>query len=117
MALSYPETNEITSLIIGAAIEVHRHLGPGLLESAYEEPLHWELSDGGLTVERERSIPLIYKGRLIKSAYRADMIVNRSVLLEIKSIEKTLPIHKSQVLTYRGLRRVMVWFQQLDGFG
>ena len=100
MSLSYPESNELTSQIIAASIEVHRHLGAGLLESAYDDALYFELVDRGLGADRERSIPLVYKSHLIKYVYRADMIVEKRVLIEIKSVEKTLPVHKSQVLTY-----------------
>ena len=100
MGLSYPESNELTRQIIAASIEVHRHLGPGLLESAYDDALYLELGDRGLAAVRERSIPLVYKSHLINCVYRADMIVEGTVLLEIKSVEKTLPVHKSQVLTY-----------------
>ena len=100
MSLSYPDSNELTSQIIAASIEVHRHLGAGLLESAYDDALYFELVDRGLGADRERSIPLVYKSHLIKYVYRADMIVEKRVLIEIKSVEKTLPVHKSQVLTY-----------------
>jgi GxxExxY protein len=100
MSLSYPESNELTGQIIAACIEVHRHLGAGLLESAYDDALYLELSDRGFATERERSIPVRYKSHLLTSVYRADMVVQRTVLLEIKSVEKTLPVHKSQVLTY-----------------
>ena len=100
MSLSYPESNELTGQIISACIEVHRHLGAGLLESAYDDALYLELSDRGFAIERERSIPVRYKSHVLTSVYRADMVVERTVLLEIKSVEKTLPVHKSQVLTY-----------------
>lgn len=100
MALSHLELNSLTELIIGAAIEVHRNLGPGLLEAMYEEPLYWELTDRGLAAEVERPVPVPYKSRVLRRSYRVDMIVNGLVLLEIKAVEKTLPIHKSQVVTY-----------------
>lgn len=100
MTLSHPESTELTSRIIGAAIEVHRYFGPGLLESAYDESFYWEMLDQGLTVETQRLIPLSYKSRSVKAVYRADMIVDRRVLVEVKAIEKTLPVHKSQTLTY-----------------
>lgn len=100
MSLSHPEANELTGQIIAASIEVHRHLGAGLLESAYDDALYLELGERQLVAERERSIPVVYKSHLIKCVYRADMIVENTVLVEIKSVEKTLPVHKSQVLTY-----------------
>jgi GxxExxY protein len=108
MTLSHPESIALTNQIIGAAIEVHRHLGPGLLESAYDECLFWELTDFGLSVDRQRSIPLVYKSRLIKAVYRADIIVNNLVLVEVKAIEKTLPVHKAQVLTYLRMAQLSV---------
>jgi GxxExxY protein len=108
MTLSHPESIALTNQIIGAAIEVHRHLGPGLLESAYDECLFWELTDLGLSVDRQRSIPLVYKSRLIKAVYRADIIVNNLVLVEVKAIEKTLPVHKAQVLTYLRMAQLSV---------
>lgn len=108
MTLSHPESNELTGQIISSSIEVHRHLGPGLLESAYEEALSLELGARGLIVERERSIPLTYKSHLIRCVYRADIIVERMILLEIKSVEKTLPVHKSQVLTYLRMAHLQV---------
>lgn len=108
MSLSHPESIRLTREIIGAAIEVHRHHGPGLLESAYDESLYWELSDRGMTVDRQRSIPLVYKTRLIRAVYRPDMIVNRSVLVEIKAVEKVLPVHRAQLLTYLKMTHLTV---------
>lgn len=87
-------------MIIGAAIAVHRHLGPGLLESAYRECLCCELRLRGLAVERERVVPLVYKGTRVDVGYRADLIVNERVLVELKCVEKLAPIHTSQVVTY-----------------
>jgi GxxExxY protein len=103
MTLSHPESNELTGRIIGAAIEVHRYFGPGLLESAYGESLYWEMCGQGLSVERERSIPLQYKSHPLNAAYRADLIVENVVLVEVKAIEKTLAIHRQQTLTYMKL--------------
>ena len=100
MALSYPETNGITEQIIGAAIEVHRHLGPGLVESVYDEALTFEVTERGLTVDCQRSIPLMYKSRRLRAVYRPDIIVNRMVIVEVKALEKTLSVHKWQVQTY-----------------
>ena len=94
------EINEITDRVIGAAIEVHRHLGPGLLESAYEECLCYELSRSGLRFERQVPLPVEYKGLRLDCAYRLDLLVEGSVLVELKAIEELLPIHKAQVLTY-----------------
>jgi GxxExxY protein len=92
--------NELTEIVIGAAIEVHKHLGPGLLESAYEECLCAELSSLGLVFERQVQIPVNYKGLRLDCGYRMDLVVEKSVVVEIKSIEQLLPIHAAQVLTY-----------------
>ena len=90
----------LTHEIIGAAIEVHRSLGPGLLESAYETCLAHELALRGLPAERQLELPIQYKGQPIDAAYRIDLLVNREVVLEIKSAASLLPIHEAQLLTY-----------------
>jgi len=95
-----PESDPLTDKIIGAAIEVHRHLGPGLLESAYEECLCFELSRSGLRFERQVHLPINYKGIQLDCAYRMDLVVENAVVLEIKAIDEVLPIHKAQLLTY-----------------
>lgn len=100
MTLSYPDTNELTKRIIAAAIEVHRYLGPGLLESIYEECLYLELSDAGLPLDRQRAVPIIYKNRSVNAFYRPDLIVRDTVIVEVKSVEKLIPVHEAQVLTY-----------------
>ena len=92
--------NQLTEAIIGAAIEVHREKGPGLLESTYESCLVCELGIRNLRVERQVAVPLLYKGMMLESAFRADLIVERSVLVELKAIETILPVHKAQVLSY-----------------
>jgi len=89
-----------TSLIIGAAIEVHRTLGPGLLESAYEECLCHELHLRGLTFERQVDLPVLYKGLQLDCGYKMDLVVEREVVLELKCVEKILPVHEAQLLTY-----------------
>jgi GxxExxY protein len=94
------QDNEITEAVIGAAIEVHRHLGPGLLESAYEECLCYELSLLGLRFERQVHVPVDYKGLHLDCAYRLDLLVEGIVIVEIKAIDDLLPIHKAQLLTY-----------------
>src|SRR5215813_8683757 len=85
-----------TSPIIGAAIEVHRHLGPGLLESAYEECLCHELHLRGLSFDRQVNLPVAYKGLQLDCGYKIDLIVNHEVLLELKSVERILPVHEAQ---------------------
>jgi GxxExxY protein len=92
--------SRISGLVIGAAIEVHRTLGPGLLESAYEACLAYELSARRLGVERQRTLPVVYKGAEIDCLYRLDMIVEGSVLVEIKAVEHLLPVHEAQILSY-----------------
>ena len=86
--------------IIGAAIEVHRALGPGLLESVYEECLAVELSLRGLPYVRQQPVPLKYKGRAIGTDLRVDLIVEDRVVVELKAVEKVLPVHEAQILTY-----------------
>jgi GxxExxY protein len=95
-----PEHHPLSGLILGAAIEVHRHLGPGLLESIYEECLGHELGLRRLSVERQRLFPLSYKGHDLATYFRIDMIVSNSILVEIKSVERLAPVHTSQVRTY-----------------
>lgn len=90
----------LTHQIIGAAIEVHRTLGPGLLETAYETCLAHELALRGLQAERQVDLPIHYKGHPIDAAYRIDLLVNREVVLEIKAAAALLPIHEAQLLTY-----------------
>jgi GxxExxY protein len=94
------EINEITHAVIGAAIEVHRQLGPGLLESAYLECLSRELVLRGIPFERERPLPLEYKGVHLECGYRLDLLVAGCVVVEIKSVEALAPVHDAQLLTY-----------------
>jgi GxxExxY protein len=90
----------LTHQVIGAAMEVHRHLGPGLLESACEECLCHELTTMGLPFERQKALPVTYKGISLECGYRMDVVVDKSLLLELKSVETLLPIHEAQLLTY-----------------
>jgi GxxExxY protein len=92
--------NEISGKIIGCAIEVHKLLGPGLLESAYVECLYYELQKVGLFVEKQKPLPLIYKEVKLDAGYRLDLIVEHKVIVEVKSIESLNDIHTAQVLTY-----------------
>ncbi len=94
------ELNALTESVIGAAIRVHRELGPGLLENAYSECLAIELKNCGLNAIREVSIPLRYKSIMVENAYRLDFIVEDTVVIESKAVEQLLPIHSAQVLTY-----------------
>jgi len=95
-----PDRDPLTERIIGAAIEVHRNLGPGLLESAYEECLSLELSTQGLNHRRQVQLPITYKGNKIEPGFRADIVVEHSVLLELKAVETLAPLHEAQILTY-----------------
>lgn len=92
--------NELTHAIIGASIEVHRTLGPGLLESAYEECLARELSLRGLKFERQKPLPLIYKDLKLECGYRVDLLVEGRVVVELKSVEALTPVRDAIVLTY-----------------
>ena len=92
--------NRLTSQIIGAAIEVHRELGPGLLESAYEECLCYELSQRGLSFQRQVELPVKYKSIRLNCGYIADIIVEETVLLELKSVDQLHPVHDAQLITY-----------------
>jgi GxxExxY protein len=92
--------NQLTSLIIQAAIRVHKALGPGLLETAYLNCLCFELSSSGIAIETQKTIPLVYRGVKIDCAYRADLIVAGQVLVEVKALESTAPIHAQQLYTY-----------------
>ena len=92
--------NEISEQIIGAAIEVHRALGPGLLESAYEECVAYELKLRGLHFQRQIPLPVIYKAVKMECGYRMDFVVKHLIVLELKTVEKILPIHEAQLLTY-----------------
>ncbi len=93
----------LSNRVIGLAIEVHRHLGPGLLESAYEACLVHELGLAGIPFERQREYPVRYKGLLLDCGYRVDVLVGSALVLELKSVSKLLPIHEAQLLTYMKL--------------
>ena len=101
-------TNEITQIAIGAAIEVHRQLGPGLLESAYRRCLIYELKQRGLYVESEKPIPVVYKKVHMRCGFRADVIVNRRVVMELKAKSAIHPVDQAQVLSHLRLMRLKV---------
>ena len=98
--LSMDELNKITETIIGAAIEVHRHLGPGLLESAYRECLRYELLQREHEAVQEIPLPLTYKGLQLDCGYRLDLLVKDAVIVEVKSVSELAPIHDAQLLSY-----------------
>ena len=102
--MAAPHTNDLlTEKIIGFAIEVHRDLGPGLLESAYEECLCFELNQGDLAFRRQVPLPVVYKAIRLDCGYRMDVVVEGQVVVEIKAVERLMPIHEAQVLTYMKL--------------
>ncbi len=102
------ESHELSGRIIGLAIEVHRALGPGLLESAYEACLCHELAEGGIPFSRQVPLPVVYKGIALDCAYRLDLVVEERLIVEIKTVEKLLPIHTAQLLTYLKLTGIGV---------
>ena len=91
---------ELTKTIIGSAIEVHKNLGPGILESANEECLAYELKQNGLSIERQKSVPIHYKTIILNCGYRIDLLVENKIVVELKSVEEINPIHEAQILTY-----------------
>ena len=94
------DINTLSSKVIGAAIEVHKVLGPGLLESAYEECICHELNIRGVPFERQKPLPLVYKGRSLDCGYRLDLVVENKIVVELKSCNNIEPIHQAQLLTY-----------------
>lgn len=102
------EINQITEKIIGCSIEVHKQLGPGLLESAYEECLYYELKSMGLNVKKQLALSLIYKDIKLDAGYRIDLLVENKVVVEIKSVDALAEIHKAQLMTYMKLADIKV---------
>lgn len=96
----FPRADQLTKVAIGAAIEVHRELGPGLLESVYERCLTHELMLGGIEVARQAKVPVHYKGLSFEEQLRCDLLVENCLLIELKTVEKVMPVHKAQVLSY-----------------
>ena len=107
-------SNELSNRIIGAALEIHRILGPGLLESAYEECLCYELKQAGLLFERQKSLPVTYKEIHLDCGYRIDILVEKLVIVELKAVEHVEEIHKAQLLTY--LKLSNLWLGLLINF-
>lgn len=100
--------DQITEKIIGSAIAVHKALGPGLLESAYEECLCFELAEAGLEFKRQVALPVVYKGVKLDCGYRMDVVVEESVIIEIKAVERIVPVHEAQLLSYLKLTGIKV---------
>jgi GxxExxY protein len=92
--------NELSRIIVNCCYQIHSQLGPGLFESVYEEILDFELRNEGLCVERQKPVPVIWKEQKMEQGFRADLIVNKKVLIEIKSVESIAAVHQKQVLTY-----------------
>ena len=100
------EINDLTGEIIGCVIEVHKYLGPGLLESTYEDCLVYEIHKKGFNVEKQKPVPVIYKEIKLECGYRLDLLVENEIIIEIISVENIAPIHEAQILTYMRLARV-----------
>ena len=94
------ELNQVSHNVIGAAIDVHRALGPGLLESAYESCLAFEIAQRGLKVEKQKPLPIVYKEVSLDVGYRLDLLIEESVIVELKAVEFLTPLHKAQLLSY-----------------
>lgn len=102
------EINQITHQIIGCAIEIHKNLGPGLLESAYEECLAFELAKAGLSIVRQKPTPVVYKDIKLDCGYRIDILVENEVVIELKTVDEFNPVHEAQILTYMKFARKSV---------
>ena len=102
------ELDVISKGIIGSAIDVHRELGPGLLESAYEHCLAFELSQRGHTVERQKLVPIYYKTTEVDAGFRVDLLVDQKIIVELKAVDSIAPIHKTQLMTYLKLTGLKV---------
>jgi GxxExxY protein len=100
--------NELTERIIGACLEVHRELGPGLLESAYEECVCHELSRHGIAFERQRPLPVRYKDVFLELGYRLDIVIEQQVIVELKTVDRIMPVHEAQLMTYLKLTGIPV---------
>jgi GxxExxY protein len=100
--------NQLTDMVIGCAIEVHKQLGPGLLESTYEECLTYELIQKGLFIERQKPLPVIYKDVNLECGYRMDILVDHRLVVEIKAVDSIMPVHEAQVITYLKLSKCKV---------
>jgi GxxExxY protein len=98
--MGFSHNGALSERVIGLAIDVHRQLGPGLLESAYEECLCFELTQKGITYSRQVPLPVVYKDVRLDCGYRLDLVVDSSLVIEVKAVERLLPVHQAQMLTY-----------------
>ena len=105
---SKSELDAVSSSIIGSAIEVHRALGPGLLEAAYESCLAFELAERGHFVERQKAVPVEYKSVRVEAGFRIDLLVDEKIIVELKAVESILPVHRAQLMTYLRLTGLRV---------
>lgn len=108
MEFTRKQIDQLTDRVIGGAIEVHRQLGPGLLESTYESCLCWELQSAGIEFARQLELPIRYKGNCVQAGYRLDLLIENVLIVELKSIDRIEPIHKAQLLTYLRLSGLQV---------
>lgn len=102
------EFDKLSNKVIGCAIEVHRALGPGLLESTYEQCLARELSMQNISFELQSALPVLYKGLRLDCGYRVDLLIEKQLIIELKTVEKLLPIHEAQILTYMKLANISI---------
>jgi len=102
------QTNQVTGIIVDAAYHIHKELGPGLLESVYQSVLAYELKKRNLQIETEKQIPVVYEEIYLEHGFRADIIVENQIIVELKSVETIVPVHKKQLLTYLRLARLPV---------
>ena len=100
--------DKLSNKVIGCALEVHKHLGPGLLESTYEQCLAHELKNGGIPFKLQHPLPVEYKGIKLDCGYRVDLFIDNEIIAELKSVDKVLPIHQAQLLTYMKLSRISI---------
>ena len=110
MKITKSYLNKLGYNIVGAAIEVHKHLGPGLLESIYEECLEYELQLRGFDVKRQRRVPVIYKGKNVKEDLRIDLLVNDLIIIEVKAVQEMHPLFEAQLLSYMKLSEIAKGF-------
>ena len=102
------EFDALSHRVIGCALEVHRELGPGLLESAYQQCLEHELRTAGIVFRAQQTLPVVYKGLELDCGYRLDIVVDEQLIVEIKSVEQLLPIHDAQLMTYLKLSKLKI---------
>jgi GxxExxY protein len=102
------EFEELSNKVIGLIIEVHKNLGPGLLENTYKQCLAYELCSAGISFDMEVGLPVKYKSVNISCAYRIDLIIDKQLIIELKNVEKLLPVHEAQILTYMRLSNINI---------